>query len=126
MGQLVIFGIDRAGILFGAQIDRAQGLARAFQPLGGTESRRSAGKIIAATNRDRPAERWAGRFREDFYYRLCSDQLATPSLREQLDASPDEWSTLVTHIAGRLRGEDEAAECTRGALAWIEKALGAR
>ena len=100
--------------------------ARAFQPLGGTESRRSAGKIIAATNRDRPAERWAGRFREDFYYRLCSDQLATPSLREQLDASPDEWSTLLTHIAGRLRGEDEAAECTRGALAWIEKALGAR
>jgi transcriptional regulator with GAF, ATPase, and Fis domain len=100
--------------------------ARAFQPLGGTGSRRSAGKIIAATNRDRPAERRAGRFREDFYYRLCSDQLATSSLREQLDASPDEWSALVTHIAGRLRGEDEAAECTRGALAWIETALGAR
>ena len=41
--------------------------ARAFPPPGGTESRRFAAKIIAATNRDRPGERWAGRFPEDFY-----------------------------------------------------------
>lgn len=100
--------------------------ARAFQPLGGTETRRFEGKIIAATNRDLPAEIRAGRFREDFYYRLCSDQLTTPSLREQLDAAPDELPTLLTHIAGRLLGEDEVAEFTRGALAWIEQALGAR
>lgn len=100
--------------------------ARTFQPLGGTESRRFEGKIIAATNRDLPAEIRAGRFREDFYYRLCSDQLATPSLREQLDAAEDELPTLLRHIAGRLLGEDEAEGFTREALAWIEKNLGAR
>ncbi len=99
--------------------------SRTFQPLGGTDSRRFAGKIIAATNRDLPAEIRAGRFREDFYYRLCSDQLTTPTLREQLDAAPDELATLVAHIAGRLLDEEEAAAFTRDTLAWIEKHLGA-
>ncbi len=100
--------------------------ARAFQPLGGTDSRRFEGKIIAATNRDLPAEIRAGRFREDFYYRLCSDQLATPSLREQLDAAAGELPTLLAHIAGRLLGAEEAPAFTRDALAWIEKNLGVR
>lgn len=99
--------------------------SRTFQPLGGTESRRFAGKIIAATNRDLPAEIRAGRFREDFYYRLCSDQLTTPSLREQLNAAPDELETLVAHIAGRLLEPDEVAEFTRNTLQWIERNLGA-
>ncbi|MGH7944480.1 MAG: sigma-54-dependent transcriptional regulator [Opitutaceae bacterium] len=100
--------------------------SRTFQPLGSTESRRFAGKIIAATNRDLPPEIRAGRFREDFYYRLCSDQLTTPSLREQLDDSPGELETLVAHIAGRLLDPGEAAQFTRDTLAWIEKNLGAR
>jgi DNA-binding NtrC family response regulator len=100
--------------------------SRTFQPLGSTESRRFAGKIIAATNRDLPPEIRAGRFREDFYYRLCSDQLTTPSLREQLDASPGELATLVGHIAGRLLDAGEAAEFTRNTLAWIERNLGSR
>ncbi len=100
--------------------------SRKFQPLGSTESRGFAGKIIAATNRDLPSEIRAGRFREDFYYRLCSDQLTTPSLREQLDASPDELETLVAHIASRLLDADEAADFTRDTLSWIAKNLGAR
>lgn len=99
--------------------------SRTFQPLGGTDSKRFAGKIIAATNRDLPAEIRAGRFREDFYYRLCSDQLTTPSLREQLDASPGELETLVRYIVGRLLDEDEVAGFTRDTLAWIAKHLGA-
>jgi DNA-binding NtrC family response regulator len=99
--------------------------SRTFQPLGSTESRSFVGKIIAATNRDLPAEIRAGRFREDFYYRLCSDQVTTPSLREQLDASPGELETLVAHIAGKLFAEDEAADFTRTTVAWIGKNLGA-
>lgn len=100
--------------------------SRTFQPLGSTESRRFAGKIIAASNRYLPAEIRAGRFREDFYYRLCSDQLTTPSLREQLNAAPGELETLVAHIAARLLDEGEAAAFTRDTLAWIEKNLGSR
>jgi DNA-binding NtrC family response regulator len=100
--------------------------SRTFQPLGSTESRGFAGKIIAATNRDLPAEIRAGRFREDFYYRLCSDQLATPSLREQLDAAPSELETLVAHIVARLLDPAEAAAFTRETIAWIERKLGAR
>ena len=99
--------------------------SRTFQPLGGTESRQFSGKIIAATNRDLPTEIRAGRFREDFYYRLCSDQLKTPALREQLNASAGELETLVGHIAGRLLDLDEAADFTRETLGWIEKNLGA-
>jgi DNA-binding NtrC family response regulator len=98
--------------------------SRVFQPLGGTDSKRFHGKIIAATNRDLPAEIRAGRFREDFYYRLCSDQLTTPSLREQLDAAPGELETLVGHIAGRLLDGEEAETFTRETLGWIEKNLG--
>ena len=100
--------------------------ARTFQPLGGTETRRFEGKIIAATNRDLPAEIRAGRFREDFYYRLCSDQIATPALRSQLDAAPGDLETMVGHIARRMLGENEAEDFARGAVSWIEKNLGER
>jgi DNA-binding NtrC family response regulator len=99
--------------------------ARTFQPLGGTESRRFEGKIIAATNRDLPAEIRAGRFREDFYYRLCSDQITTPGLRDQLDAAPGDLLTMVTYIAKRLLGGVEAEDFADEAVAWIEKSLGA-
>ncbi len=100
--------------------------SRTFQPLGTTATRRFAGKVIAATNRDLPAEIRAGRFREDFYYRLCSDQLATPSLREVLDAAPEELETLVAHIAGRLLEAGEAEHFTRETVGWIGRRLGPR
>lgn len=98
--------------------------SRTFQPLGSTESRHFEGKVVAATNRDLPAEIRAGRFREDLYYRLCSDWLTTPSLREQLDASPGDLPTLVGHIAERFLGLDEAPGFLRTALEWIRRNLG--
>lgn len=98
--------------------------SREFQPLGSTETRRFEGKIVAATNRTLPDEIRAGRFREDFYYRLCSDQLATPSLREQLDASPEDLETLLRHIAGRMLDLEEVNRFTREAAGWIRRVLG--
>ncbi len=104
--------------------------ARSFQALGDTRARSFVGKIIAATNRDLPAEMRAGRFREDFYYRLCSDLIETPSLRTQLDDSPGELVSLVGHVAARLlgeaEGEAETERFTREAVAWIERELGPR
>lgn len=98
--------------------------SRQFQRLGDTAPLTFGGKIIAATNRDLAAEIRGGRFREDFYYRLCSDQIATPSLREQMDASADELPLMVGMIAQRLVGDDEASRFTREGVAWIERHLG--
>ena len=75
---------------------------RTFQPVGSTASRRFHGKLIAATNRDLAAEMRAGRFREDFYYRLCSDQNVTPPLRDQLNDLHD----LILYMARRVAGEE--------------------
>ncbi|HMD48459.1 MAG TPA: sigma-54 factor interaction domain-containing protein, partial [Bryobacteraceae bacterium] len=43
---------------------------RRFSAVGDTAAREFQGKLIAATNRELPAEIRAGRFREDLYYRL--------------------------------------------------------
>ena len=98
---------------------------RQFQRLGDTVPREFGGKVIAATHRDLAAEIRAGRFREDFYYRLCSDLVVTPSLREQLNDSPDELPLLVGLVARRLVGAEEVARFARETTAWIERHLGA-
>ena len=98
--------------------------SRTFQPLGSTETLQFEGKIIAATNCNLPAEIRAGRFREDFYYRLCSDQIITTSLREQLDDAPGDLLTMTRHIAQKMLGTEEAEPFTKEALAWINKNLG--
>ena len=41
----------------------------------------------------------AGRFRHDLYYRLCADQVVTPSLAEQLADRPEDLPELVRFIA---------------------------
>lgn len=98
--------------------------SRTFQRLGDTSTRRFDGKIIAATHQDLPALIRAGRFREDFYYRLCSDMIRTPSLREQLDAAPDDLSGMIRFIAERMLGPDEAQAFSSAAVGWIERNLG--
>src|SRR5690606_28342603 len=80
---------------------------RAFQRLGDTATRRFAGKIIAATNRYLAEELEAGRFRQDFYYRLCSDLIAVPTLREQLADCPDDLRNLIHFFVERIVGEDD-------------------
>ncbi len=97
---------------------------REFQPLGETKSERFNGKIVAATNRDLPAEMRAGRFREDLYYRLCSDLISTPSLREQLRDAPHDLEELVRFIARRILGPEEAHTVTAEVLHWLESHLG--
>lgn len=97
---------------------------REFQRIGETETCIFRGKIMAATNRDLAAEMKAGRFREDFYYRLCSDLICTPSLREQIDNSREQLEPLVEFIVCRLLGTEEAGVFTQEACAWIERHLG--
>jgi len=98
--------------------------SRTFQRIGDTEDRFFRGKLIAATNRDLDAQVRAGRFREDFFYRLCSDRITTPSLHEQIRESPETLHTLVLFLARRMVGEDEAPGVTQEVLSWIEGNLG--
>ncbi len=97
---------------------------RRFQRLGETRERIFAGKIIAATNRDLAEEMQSGAFRQDFYYRLNSDWIRTPSLREQLEDHPEDLHNLVLVIARRLFGPDEADSIAEQVESWIEHELG--
>jgi len=97
---------------------------RTFQRLGDTRDRRFQGKLVAATNRDLAREMEAGRFREDFYYRLCSDLIVTPSLAEQLREAPGERAALVTFIARRVAGDEEAESLAAETVRWIDGHLG--
>jgi transcriptional regulator with AAA-type ATPase domain len=82
---------------------------RTFVPVGGHERRRFPGRVIAATNRALEALRRDGRFREDFYYRLCSDVIEVPSLRQRIAESPSELELLVRLLVARIAGGEEVA-----------------
>jgi DNA-binding NtrC family response regulator len=97
--------------------------ARSFSRVGESQPRRFEGKIIAATNRDLAAEMHAGRFREDLYYRLCSDLITTTPLREQLADSPEDLHNLVVYTAQRVAGSD-GEELAIEVERWIETNLG--
>ncbi len=96
---------------------------RTFQALGDTAERQFHGKLIAATNRDLAQAIQSGQFREDFYYRLCSDLVTTPSLHEQLQESPEGLRELLIFIARRVVGEDAEA-LAEEVEHWIVQHLG--
>jgi transcriptional regulator with AAA-type ATPase domain len=96
---------------------------RTFHPVGETAGRQFRGKLIAATNRDLATAIRDGRFREDLYFRLCSDQIATPSLAEQLADSPHVLRELVIYMTRRVAGAE--ADTLAGEVAdWVELNLG--
>ncbi len=96
---------------------------RTFSRLGESTPRKFAGKLIAATNRDLAKEMRAGRFREDLYYRLCSDMIVTPSLHELLAGSHDQLRELVGFVAHRVAGE-QADTLVDQVLESIDRNLG--
>lgn len=53
-----------------------------FQRIGETHSRKTAARIVAATNRDLKKEVREGRFRADLYHRLSVFTISVPPLRE--------------------------------------------
>jgi len=77
---------------------------RNFVPVGSHERQRFHGRVIAATHKPLDAMRRAGLFRDDFYYRLCSDIVTMPSLRQRLHEDPRELDALVDGILRRLLG----------------------
>lgn len=96
---------------------------RTFHPVGDTAGIAFRGKLLAATNRDLAEAMRQGQFREDLYYRLCSDQVVTPSLAEQLADSPGVLRELVLFMTQRIAGED-ADQLAGEVNAWIDQNLG--
>ncbi len=97
---------------------------RTFSPVGCHEALRFEGRVIAATNKPLDSLRRAGTFRDDFYYRLCSDQIVVPPLCRRIREMPSELDTLVSHILKRLCGEANGEMQTR-VMEVLRKELGA-
>jgi DNA-binding NtrC family response regulator len=81
---------------------------RTFCPVGSHEPLRFRGRVIAATNRSLESLRKRDLFRQDFFYRLCSDMIEVPALRQRLQQDPKELSQLIQHTLARMLGEPAA------------------
>jgi len=77
---------------------------RSFSTVGSHEKLRFQGRVIAATNRPLQKLLSEGRFRHDFYYRLCSDIITIPPLRQRLQEAPEEMTDLLGHTIKRILG----------------------
>lgn len=96
---------------------------RTFTPVGSHEQLRFSGRVIAATNRPIYDLRRKGQFREDLFYRLCSDVIVVRSLRQRLREDPEELEKMIAHVMGRIIGEG-ASELVGMVRGVIEDELG--
>ncbi len=78
---------------------------RVFSPVGSQKQNRFQGRVIAATNRSQEEIQGKGRFRDDFYYRLCSDIIVVPPLRQRIQEEPKELDLLLGTTIERLIGK---------------------
>ncbi len=82
-------------------------------PVGATRPSPVQARVLAATNKDLPAEVAAGRLRSDLYYRLNVVKLATPPLRERPEDIPELVDALIrrhTQTLGKqIHGVDNEA-----------------
>lgn len=97
---------------------------RTFCPVGSHEPVRFRGRVIAATNRSLETLRASNLFREDFFYRLCSDVIEVPPLRERLREEHAELRQLLEHVLAGMIGEP-ARELLLRVEAAIQAAVGA-
>jgi hypothetical protein len=95
---------------------------RTYTPVGGREKKRFSGRVVAATNRPLGELRRQGKFRDDFFYRLCSDVIELPTLRQRIVESPKELEQLVALLVARIAGA-EAPPLVASVLEALEAGL---
>lgn len=81
---------------------------RVFSPVGSHTIQRFQGRVIGATNQSLEQARDEGRFRDDFYYRLCSDVIEVPPLRKRIEENPEELKELLTITVKRIIGTENS------------------
>ncbi len=81
---------------------------RRFLPVGGRENRRFSGRVIAATNRSMADIRERQVWRDDFFYRICSDLILVPSLAQRIAEDASELKVLLDHTVRRILGRSSA------------------
>ncbi|VFQ42897.1 sigma-54-dependent transcriptional regulator [Desulfoluna butyratoxydans] len=96
---------------------------REFTPVGSHLKTRFNGRVIAATNRPFEEITGSGGFRDDFFYRLCSDIITVPPLRVRIEEDPEELTTLLNHTVTRMVGK-ASPEYTDMVREVIERQLG--
>ena len=78
---------------------------RTVQPLGSEAPIKVDTRIIAATNKDLPAEIEKKRFRPDLFYRLNVVSLTLPPLRERREDIPELARSYVDHFRIKMGGD---------------------
>ncbi|MDH3349610.1 MAG: sigma 54-interacting transcriptional regulator [Desulfobulbaceae bacterium] len=82
---------------------------RTFSQVGSDTEQRFSGRVIAATNQSLTKLRHQSKFRDDFYYRLCSDTIVIPPLRQRIKENPEEIKLLTGHLLERITGKSSAS-----------------
>lgn len=77
---------------------------RRFSPVGTHKKSRFNGRVIAATNRPKEDILHGNIFRDDFYYRLCSDIIEVPPLRTRIKEKPSELDDLLDFTIQKMTG----------------------
>ncbi len=80
---------------------------RTFCAVGSHKGERFHGRVIAATNKPLDTLRQAGKFRDDFYYRLCSDVIQVPPLRQRIQEDSGELDDLLSVVISRITGNHD-------------------
>jgi DNA-binding NtrC family response regulator len=96
---------------------------RTFCPVGSHVEHRFQGRVIAATNRPIEELRSRKRMRDDFFYRLCSDIITVPPLRQRIQEDPGELDDLLAHTVQRMLGKP-SPELSRNVKRVIDQNLG--